>query len=37
MRTLVIIALLLTACQNRHQVDPDAERAVICSMLTCGD
>lgn len=39
MRTLVVISiLLLTACQaDRHVgVDPEAERAAICGMLTCG-
>ncbi|MBB4653029.1 hypothetical protein GGQ99_004813 [Aminobacter niigataensis] len=36
MRALVIAVLLLQACQTGHDIDPAAERAVICSMLTCG-
>lgn len=37
MRALVVIfVLLLPACQSVHHVDPDAERAAICGMLTCG-
>lgn len=36
MKAVLLILVLLAACQTGHEIDPAAERDVFCSMLTCG-